>query len=42
MRLKNKLLGWNPKAKTIITDDIENGSYRNFKEQKTAVVTKEK
>ena len=27
-------LGWEPKAKTTITDDIENGSYRNYKEQK--------
>lgn len=25
-------LGWTPKANTTITDDIENGSYRNFKE----------
>ncbi len=27
-------LGWKPKAKTTITDDIENGSYRNYREQK--------
>jgi nucleoside-diphosphate-sugar epimerase len=33
-------LGWEPKAKTTITDDIENGSYRNFREQKTAAFTK--
>jgi len=25
---------WKPQAKTTITDDIENGSYRNYKEQK--------
>ncbi len=35
-------LGWEPNAKTTITDDIENGSYRNFRSQKTGAVTKEK
>ena len=33
-------LGWEPKAKTTITDDIENGSYWNYKEQKTKAFTK--
>ena len=27
-------LHWEPKAKTTITDDIEGGSYRNYREQK--------